>query len=87
MLLPSGVCAKEAAMPAQPMNKILNTPRFLKVGDVAKLIGSTTWFIYEAIKKGDLRACRFGRLVRIRSEDFEAWASGQTSQKQETKNV
>jgi excisionase family DNA binding protein len=35
------------------------------VPEVAEIFGTTPWAIYEAIKRGELRVVRIGRLIKI----------------------
>ena len=72
-------------MQKRPMNKILDTPRFLRVPEAAALLKVSSKYIYDAIAEGrGPPVCRFNKLFRIRVEDFDAWVN---SHKQEKQNV
>lgn len=62
-------------MRSPPMRAVLETPRFLKVTDAAKRLNVSDRFIYAAISENrGLPIIRFGKLIRIRIEDLDAWA-------------
>lgn len=43
------------------------------VAETATKAKCSTWSIYRAIKSGDLRAKRIGRVLRVLDEDLAAW--------------
>lgn len=48
----------------------------LSVGEVAKYLGVSPWWVYQAVGRGLLPAMKFGRrVVRIRLHDLEAFES------------
>lgn len=72
-------------MHKRPMNAILNTPRFLRVPEAAELLKVTPKYLYEAIaEKRGPPVLRFGRLMRIRFEEFEAWVASHAKPQQES---
>jgi len=51
--------------------------QLLTVADCAQLTKLTTQFVYEAIRKGELKAARIGeKQLRVRSSDLENWIWG-----------
>ena len=52
-----------------------NERKYLTVAEVGERFGVSTDFVYGAIRDGQLRAVRLGRLVRIPIEAVDAWAS------------
>jgi len=54
---------------------------FLNIGEVAKLLGLHEITIRRHIKRGDLKAVRVGRGVRVRKEDLEDFIKPITSGK------
>jgi len=45
----------------------------LKVDDVARLLGVSTWSIYEAIKAGEMPAIRVGRRILVPTHVLRIW--------------
>jgi excisionase family DNA binding protein len=67
-------------MPTPRMKEILNTPRFLNVREAAAMLKVTPDYLYDLIdKKRGPPVIRFGRLMRIRTEDFDAWINSHLS--------
>jgi len=48
---------------------------WLKVDEAAALARVSSWSLYKAIGRGEIRRCRVGgrRAIRLRREDVEAW--------------
>jgi hypothetical protein len=55
---------------------VTTLPTFSPVSAVAKRSGLSEWTIRQEIKKGNLRARRIGRCVRIVDEDEARWVRG-----------
>ena len=55
---------------------IATLPTLSPVSDVAKRSGFSEWTIRQEIKRGNLRARRIGRCVRILDEDEARWLRG-----------
>jgi excisionase family DNA binding protein len=55
---------------------VATLPTFSPVSDVAKRAGLSEWTIRQEIKRGNLRARRIGRCVRIVDEDEARWVRG-----------
>jgi hypothetical protein len=55
---------------------IATLPTLSPVSVVAKRNGFSEWTIRQEIKRGNLRARRIGRCVRILDEDEAAWLRG-----------
>lgn len=53
---------------------------FLSPADVATLLGCSHDSVLRAITRGDLRAFRYGRLVRIAQADLDAFLASHTTQ-------
>ncbi len=45
--------------------------RFLKIKDVADMLGLSVSFTYLLTKRGELPTIRIGNAIRVRSEDLE----------------
>jgi len=60
---------------------------FLNIGEVAKLLGLHEITIRRCIKRGDLKAVRVGRGVRVRKEDLEDFIKPITSGKEPRHSV
>ena len=45
----------------------------LDIPTVCRRSGLGRSFVYEAIRRGELKAKKFGRLTRVLRGDFEAW--------------
>jgi excisionase family DNA binding protein len=45
----------------------------LDIATICRRTGFGRSFVYEAIRRGELRAGKFGRLTRILRRDYEAW--------------
>jgi excisionase family DNA binding protein len=45
----------------------------LDIPSACRRVGLGRSFLYEAIRRGELRARKFGRSTRILRSDFEAW--------------
>src|SRR5450759_3382902 len=55
---------------------VTTLPTFSPVSDVAKRAGLSEWTIRQEIKKGNLRARRIGRCLRIVDEAEARWVRG-----------
>ena len=58
------------------MNPNLETkiaPRGLRIAEAARYMGTTPWFVEEAIRKGKLPALRLGRAYVILKEDADGF--------------
>ena len=55
---------------------VATLPTISPVSDVAKRSGLSEWTIRQEIKKGNLRARRIGRCVRVLDEDEVRWLRG-----------
>ena len=51
------------------MTETENLPSLMKVKDVAQYCEVSPKTIYDALKRGDLRSARVGRLIRIHRDD------------------
>ena len=51
-------------------------PRFFLVPEAAAEANVSPWTIRQEVKRGNLRARRLGRCVRILDEDLAAWMRG-----------
>jgi excisionase family DNA binding protein len=49
--------------------------QLLRIDEVAVILGISRSFTYQLASKGQLRAVRFGRSVRVRPEDLERFVS------------
>ncbi len=49
--------------------------RYLSPLEVAQHLGVQVETVRDWIRRGELRAVRLGRLLRVRREDLEAWLS------------
>jgi excisionase family DNA binding protein len=57
----------------------VTSPGFLSPADVAELLGCSHDSVLRAIGRGDLRAFRYGRLVRIATADLDAFLTANTT--------
>lgn len=48
-------------------------PRLLRLVDVCKVSRTSRYFVYRAIKAGQLKAMKFGREWRFYPKDVKAW--------------
>ena len=48
-------------------------PQILTVADVAREVQSSQWFIRAEVRRGNLHARRFGRLIRFTTDDVREW--------------
>jgi excisionase family DNA binding protein len=53
-------------------------PRLYKVSEAADKSGVSEWTVREEIKRGNLRARRIARLVRIVDDDLAVWMRGES---------
>ncbi len=53
--------------------QVVGTAAYLTPADVATLLATTPSTVHRAIARGDLPAVRYGRLVRIRRDDLDAF--------------
>ena len=56
-----------------------NIPRLLNAHEVSKILGLATSTVYLLIKRKELPCVRFGRSVRVRSEDLEKFIEANTA--------
>lgn len=49
--------------------------RVLRVDDVARILGVSTWSIYEAIKAGEMPALHVGRRILVPTHALRGWMS------------
>jgi len=54
------------------MSAVTNEP-FLSPDEIAQRVGLSRRAVYDAIRRGELRAMRLCGRLRIRGEDFDAW--------------
>jgi excisionase family DNA binding protein len=52
-------------------------PSLLRPEEAAAVLGVSKNLIYEMARRGDIRAVRLGRLVRIPREQLAAWVGGE----------
>jgi excisionase family DNA binding protein len=45
----------------------------LDIPTVCRRSGLGRSFVYDSIRRGELRACKFGRLTRVLRQDYQAW--------------
>lgn len=50
-----------------------NSIKYIKPGEIAKILQLNIVTIYEYIKSGQLRAVKFGRNYRVEESDLEAF--------------
>ena len=51
-------------------------PRLLRVPQVAELAEVSEWTVRAEIRRGNLRAGRIGRVVRVTPDDYRSWVEG-----------
>jgi excisionase family DNA binding protein len=59
------------AAPARILPRKWDNKSVFDVPEVAEILEVTPWAIYEAIKRGDVRAVRIGRLLKIPRQVLE----------------
>ncbi|MCR9093732.1 MAG: helix-turn-helix domain-containing protein [bacterium] len=47
--------------------------KLLRANEVAELLGSSTWRVYELARLGQIPSVRFGRTVRFSESELEKW--------------
>jgi excisionase family DNA binding protein len=52
-------------------------PTLLLIEHVGKVLGMSARTIRRKIEKGEIKACRFGRLVRVHPDDLAAYVDRQ----------
>ena len=55
------------------MTKVTGNVDWLSTADAAKGLGITTRTLYRFINQGDLPAYRFGRVIRVKRSDVDAF--------------
>lgn len=60
-------------MRAKPPGTRTPIPQFLKRKQVAQSLGTTVQYVDALLARGVLSTYRFGRSVRVRSDEFDAW--------------
>lgn len=48
-------------------------PRLLRLPEVAELAQVSPWLVRAEIRRGNLRASRIGRVVRVTPADYRTW--------------
>ncbi len=56
---------------------------YLSIAEIAKLLGLKEQTIREYIKRGDLVAYRFGKVLRVKKEDFNRFTDSKRIRKDE----
>lgn len=56
---------------------------YLSIAEIAKLLGLKEQTIREYIKRGDLVAYRFGKVLRVKREDFTRFTDSKRIRKEE----
>ena len=51
-------------------------PRLLRVRRIAENAQVSEWTVRAEIRRGDLRARRIGRVVRVTPDDYRSWVGG-----------
>lgn len=59
---------------------------FMKVKEIANLLGLSVMTIYREIEEGRLHAMRFGRTYRVAKEDYEAYLKASEVEPREAAN-
>jgi excisionase family DNA binding protein len=49
--------------------------KYLSVDDASKLLSIGPNVVYDAIRRGELQPKRFGRQIRFKPEELEAWGT------------
>ena len=65
-----------AAVRREILPRKWNDRSVFDVPEVAEIFGTTPWAIYEAIKRGELRVVRIGRLIKIPRPVVEEMLAG-----------
>ena len=78
--LRSGTVAETQAKRGAPSSAVADplsdvTEHVLRVDDVARILGVTTWSVYEAIKAGEMPAIHVGRRILIPTHALREWMS------------
>jgi excisionase family DNA binding protein len=60
----------------QALPRKWNDRSVFNVPEAAEIFGTTPWAIYEAIKRGELRVVRIGRLIKIPRPVVEEMLAG-----------
>ncbi len=57
-----------------------NTDRILyNAEEIARMMGLSRGFVYQAIARGELASVRLGRAVRVRVADLHTWVNRNTT--------
>lgn len=64
-----------------------NTTEWMSTADAAKALGITPRTLYRFIDHGDLAAYRFGRVIRLKASDVEAFVDANRVQPGELKHL
>jgi excisionase family DNA binding protein len=69
------LAARLCAKPAEDANLALaeNGDRLITVDDAAEKLKLTKQYVYGLLKSGDIPSAKFGKYVRIRASDLNAW--------------
>jgi excisionase family DNA binding protein len=59
-------------------NKEVAVTHLMTIAEVAKLARLGRTLLYSEIAAGRLRTVKFGRAVRVRSDDYQAWIDERT---------
>jgi excisionase family DNA binding protein len=60
--------------------------RFLKIKEVADMLGLSVSFTYLLTKRGELPTIRIGNAIRVRSEDLENYLKGKLAKNEPQSN-
>jgi excisionase family DNA binding protein len=63
---------------SQSVPKVKEFGSLLKAEDVAKVLNISLSFAFQLIQRGEIRAVRIGRSVRVRPADLEAYIAANT---------
>ncbi|MHB1598934.1 MAG: helix-turn-helix domain-containing protein [Acidimicrobiales bacterium] len=76
---PNVVSVRTAEPPAARDPLVDVSEHVLRVDDVARLLGMSSWRIYKSVREGEIPAVRVGRRALVPTQQLREWLSASAS--------